>query len=82
MFPSNDSPVDGNSAAVHTWFLGTYRRPTICQRCGATHNFTYVWRRFSNGTDHIATHCRCGRFLCWAHQTPENVALADASATT
>lgn len=53
-----------------------------CARCGQD-DLTLRWQTFANGTRHIRVDCRhCGAYVRYAPQTAENVARADAAATT
>ena len=52
--------------------------PPACRHCGSADR-RYTWQELANGTRHIRADCaRCGRYVCYAPQTPGNRALADA----
>jgi hypothetical protein len=52
-----------------------------CPQCGSS-GLVLTWQQDREGDRRIRATCgACGKFLCWAPQTPEHVQLADANAT-
>jgi hypothetical protein len=46
-----------------------------CPYCEATER-VLGWETFTNGTKHIRSECAgCGKWIEWAKQTPENLAI-------
>ncbi len=51
----------------------------MCSACGVDVAPRVSWQQIAGGRRHIRAECpRCGGYLKFLPQTPENVALADA----
>jgi hypothetical protein len=78
-FRRNEGPLP----AVRLAARRGYRKR--CRSCD-TERLRFAWRRFSNGTDHLAAECDvCGKFVAFVTPPPRNLEIeyrADGEATS
>lgn len=55
----------------------TESKPITCPQC-CSQSLLMTWQTFANNTRHIRVTCRrCGRFVRYATQCPDNIRRAD-----